>query len=390
MSFLIKKIFSKLRHNAGVYAFLVLEFALGVSFLVFARNAELSVKELQDYYYKNYTATTVSMTVDAAQTLGRLGITPQDVQLVQGQFPTAQLRYQLIQYVDFLCEGSVTGCKAVYCDLPEFAETADTVFAGKNAMRILTSGVTEDLAQNYRIEGNTLVVQGRRLALQPLPARLAGEQRAVFPTVFSSFFSLDDALLLPVWQDGLTLPQTNLATLEWDVAGQPDADKKLGFIQEALYQAHEGYYSFRIEYPLRDFEKNIADGLRLHFIAGKLGGLMFLELLIGFSGLMLLFLKKREKELAICLAVGAKRWALALELLCELGAICALGFAVGAIVGSAMTELSNRPDLALQTHTYASALLPGLAAAVFVTLISAAPMLYKIYTAQPDRILRGE
>ncbi|MEG0166401.1 MAG: ABC transporter permease [Ruthenibacterium sp.] len=392
MSFLFKKIGTKLWRNAVAYLFLVLEFSLGVSFLVFARNATLSTKELQAYYRSNYTHTTVSLSYTAAQLGGapELAITPNDVQTVRLQFPKAQLRYRILQYLNFVQAGTIQSANVLYCDVPEFEKKAFTAFVGKNVMALLKNGKIEDVDKVYVLEENSLAVNGQNFSIAPLPNRLNGKMETAFPTVTNAFFSMDDCILLPVWAESLALPQNGIATLAWDIAEQSNADYSLNAIQETLFQTHKGSYSYQAEYPLRIFERSISDGLRLNAMAGKLGILMFLELLIGFSGLMLLFLKKREKELAICLAVGAKRRVLALELVCEIGCVCLLGVVFGILAGNVMTTASNEPDAMLQLHVYAAAAVPAVVAAMSITLISAMPMLYRIYTAQPDRILRGE
>lgn len=392
MSFLLKKVASKLRRNAAAYVFLILEFSLGISFLVFARNGSLSVQGLQDYYDTHYTPTTVSISPNptAGNADGELSITPEDVEYVQRQFPQAEMRYQVMQPLDFLQNGQVKRVYVLYCDQPEFGKDEAIALAGRNAMDLLQSGGQADLGKMCTVDENSLALNGGTFSVEPLPKRLGGEKNTVFPISVNAFFSLEDAILLPVWQKDTVLPKTGYAMLEWDIAGQESAQKKLGKIQETLLRAHGESYSYEIQYPQRFFERSVSDGLRLQSIAGKLGVLMFLELLIGFSGLMLLFMKKREKELAICLAMGAKRRTLAGELFLEIGVVCGLGAAIGVAAGNAMTRGANNPEHMLQIQVHASAALPAILAAILVTAISAAPMLHKIYTAEPDRILRGE
>lgn len=392
MSFLLKKVLNKLWRNAAAYLFLICEFALGVSFLVFARNGALSVQGLQTYYDTHYTATTVSISPNpvGGNAGNELSITPEDVRYVQRQFPQAEMRYQVMLPVNFLQNGEVRGIYVMYCDLPEFAGEPQIALAGKTVMDLLESGVREDLGRMCVLDETSMQLNGQTFLLKPLPKHLAGEKGTMFPISVGAFFSLEDTILLPMDQAGAALPETGYAMLEWDIAGQEGAQKKLGMIQETLLQTHQKSYSYEIQYPWRFFERSVADSLRLQTIAGKLGILMFFELLIGFSGLMLLFLKKREKELAVCLAMGAKRRSLAAELFLEIGAVCGLGAAIGVAAGNAMTVISNKPEYMLQTQVHASAAVPAVLAAILVTAISAAPMLHKIYTAQPDRILRGE
>ena len=392
MSFLLKKGINKLWRNAVAYLFLVLEFALGVSFLVFARNGSLSVQGLQNYYDTHYTPTTVSISPSPrGENAGReLSITPEDVRYVQRQFPQTEIRYQVMQPLDFLQDGEVKRAYVVYCSLPEFAKAERIAFLGKNVRNLLQEGARGDLGKVCAFNGRSLELNGRSFVIEPLPKRLSGEKATAFPLSVDALFSLEDAILLPIWQEDAALPETGYAMLEWDISGQESAQKLLGAIQETLQKNHQKSYSYEIQYPQRFFERSVSDLLRLQRIAGKLGGMMFFELLIGFSGLMLLFLKKREKELAICLAMGAKRRTLAAELFFEIGVVCGLGAAIGIAAGNTMTMIFNKPQYMLQTRIYASASLPAILAAILVTVISAIPMLYRIYTAEPDRILRGE
>ena len=92
MSFLFKKVANKLRRNMAAYLFLVLEFTLGTSFLIFSRNATLSIQKLQKYYNTNYTNTTISLFNWNSSSTGGAAITTADAREIQRQFPNSQLR----------------------------------------------------------------------------------------------------------------------------------------------------------------------------------------------------------------------------------------------------------------------------------------------------------
>lgn len=390
MSFFLKMVTAKLYHNAAIYLVLVIEFALGASFLVFAGNADLSIRQLCTFYESQYTNETICLYHQNRVTDGVLAISPSDVSALSRVFPQSELRYRVFSQPLFVVDGEIHSIHIVYCDLPEFSSNFSNAFVGENVRALFQQNDVSDLEGIFHFSQDTLTVGDQKFSLDPLPERLLGSAATFMPISHDQFFSLDDAILLPVWKEGICIPSESWCLVEWDTLGAPYAEGAVSQFIEELILKHGDEPAYAWDYPLRVFLRDVSDGLRLQTMAQRLCLPLFLELIVGSVALMLLFMKRREKELAICLALGAPRHVLAAELLMEVIVVCMLGTLLGIVAGSLLTLSFDPPGFAQFIRLHWQSCLPSLAAGVAVVPLSCLPMLIKIYTAQPDNILRGE
>lgn len=95
------------------------------------------------------------------------------------------------------------------------------------------------------------------------------------------------------------------------------------------------------------------------------------------SGLFVLTINKRKKEIAICLALGANKVVVYCEIILEMSIIALMGTALG-IVGS-LFLLSNDFEIATVVVSSSNAVVLGLfVLSIFSVIISSIPVLISI------------
>ncbi len=154
-----------------------------------------------------------------------------------------------------------------------------------------------------------------------------------------------------------------------------------------LKTVHSNAYSYRYYNILETYHKSTLDiNARVDF-GGKIAYIILLQLIFGFSGLIILFIKKHEKDIAVKISLGAKKYQIILELYLEIFLFCFAGWGIGYFLGikiiNALAEITDVIHYSVHFIPFLLSVFTIFA----VSILSAIPIYYKINKLEPYQIL---
>ncbi|MEG0650290.1 MAG: ABC transporter permease [Oscillospiraceae bacterium] len=398
MSFFILKVFRKLQRNLAIYTVLALELAIGVAFIVYAVSAKISVDEPLKFYKENYPETLVELTSSTgSDALNQ--IAADDIAVLQEKLQGFALKTLVPASFFTRADGILETNFVVYQALPDLPQN-QCYYGATLADELRVNGTIKDAFGRYELTSTELIdkMQNLRFSITALPAKYANTIDTL--NLGGRTNNSDDAIHTFAYADSIFLPQAyaekarNGALLThylWDTNVATNAEDLMA---QALAYLAPRYPQIDLifRYPGKELVRTTQDMLGTSKMFGAIGWLVIAEMTIGFTGVILLFMQRRRQELAICMAIGARRSILSAELLAEIGTFCAIGCGVGAWCGYLLTSIEGARYVGgiVDFHPRSAAILIGLAVGIVCTLFASLPLLYKIGTEQTDVLLRGE
>jgi ABC-type antimicrobial peptide transport system permease subunit len=155
-----------------------------------------------------------------------------------------------------------------------------------------------------------------------------------------------------------------------------------------LYESNNETFLYDIESEFANFLAHVNRAAEESVAFNFIVIVLLIIILIGLSGLFVLTINKRKKEIAICLALGANKVVVYCEIILEMSIIALMGTALG-IVGS-LFLLSNDFEIATVVVSSSNAVVLGLfVLSIFSVIISSIPVLISIKKLMPIEILRS-
>lgn len=391
ISFFIKKISNKIFRNAFVYFLLTLQIAIGCAFFSFAMNHFLSVKKVEYYYEKRYTETFITLEVSKSNP-AQLGISFSDFLYIQSIFPETNIHFRTKSMFFVEEDDAIPTYYLMFTNDPSFDFDEPCAYAGADiAAAIKRLGVVHDINSTILIKNNilTLLDINTKLPVHEISWGMDSEKEPLFPadgiesgldyrkTLFLPASLLSDDFKTSVLYDDVGFEAKNIAQL----------DEKLSRVLSTLAQKHPDI-QYDYGHPLltmNDFLKDLTFAAKA---LGTLGTIFLIELTIGFSGVVMLFIQKRKKELAICSAIGATKNTLIAEILVEVGFIYCAGGICGILGGILLTKTNSIQNSVVAIKSQGTSVIIIFIICLLCTLISSFPLIIKIARLNVDDILR--
>lgn len=396
MSYIFQKMFGKLRRNFLPYLLLAVEFALGTAILLYCMNMSASAAECAEIIKREYLPT-VDNLIFTEQNSENPPVTSRDIEMISeiSEGNALCCIYRVIPV--FSAEDKTAyGISAVFADENFFRKYGldrgnyDGI-AGKNVLRLMEQSGVNVAVNGIEFSRNGIKVGADSFSLVPLSENFSGNylKYGVEPGQDTVWF--DDCIIFRAEYldrfDGNAY-YGGFTEISLNSESYPNARTAEGEICDYLYSVHGEDYSYRFTNRYLDnleaLEYQLSETRRLT----ALSVIMLLILLAGFSGIVSLFMKKRTKELAVSMALGAKKSALIAELILEILMVCLVGTIVGSIFGTVFTVNAVDANFSFSAEIHPIFYLAAFGTAIAATFLTSLSPVRKILRMKPAELLK--
>lgn len=338
MMYLIYRSFQKLWINKKTYFFIMLELAIGISVVMcgicstYSAQSKLELCKQQIgtdgaviEYYENGTAST------------DFPISVEDYITIRDSYSETDISYLLFAHSIYLTQASsnVKNVSFISMDAASFARFFG--FAPQDDTIYLGSQIAEDSEK----EGITFFEEwfswggsNVKVGEYDVPAieKLAPSTKTIVVGV-SWDLDVSTAIVLPekymnVLQDNGDHPSQHLRVMINSDTVEADV---LYDILQTLQETHSGY-SYRIAEQYFELQKSIIDLTQGIRIFAWIAWFALIISMVGIIGILLIYMEKRKRELAIILALGGTRTTIFKEIFFEVFSLCSISGILGIII----------------------------------------------------------
>lgn len=166
-----------------------------------------------------------------------------------------------------------------------------------------------------------------------------------------------------------------------------EINQKMQEVKSYLSKKHIDY-EFLINNEFFDYMGRTSTLNENSIIFNFIASVIFLIILIGLIGLFMLFMERRKKELAIAIALGARKEQLICEVLIEILFIALTGYLLGVCISSLLLIKGfSYATVAINFNLGLSLMLVILP--IIVTILAVLPSIFMIKNLSPMKILRN-
>lgn len=340
MWYSIRRVYQRIRKSKFIYCILIFEIAVGITFITYSLNQFYSALERQKVLEKMLANETVSLKIykksSSSSQSNEMAISYEDYKHIQ-KITSEKSTYYVVKNDSGFSEENIVDIKIVYTDIGRNEFNNDIALYGKN----LKDNLTDASLGNFdfiEIRDQKLIEldSKKEYRLKILPHKY---EKIILPkSLIDRDVKLNDCILLPM-ESYKNFRDEDLSNfmLFIDLNSKDNSEKILSDVLNYLRKEHGQFYTYELNNPIDEYRKSSESLTELSRYFGRMSIIMLSILIIGFTGIVKIFMKKREKELAINMALGASKKILVFELFLEVVLICYTGVIVGILIGNLLT-----------------------------------------------------
>lgn len=351
MSYSLRRVFQRLRKNISIYSILTFGIIVGITFVIYSLNHFYSADERQKVLEQTLTDKTMGIRIynkEDQMNSTEMAISYEDYKHIEKIF-NKSVNYYIVRNDIDVANNEVVDIKVVYTNINREKTPDNIAWYGSKLIAWYDSKLKKSLIddkvevfESVNIEGKYLIdrTNNKRYKLEKLPNKY---EDSMLPTLLlESDTPLNNCIVLPLnGYEKFSNEDLANSMLYVDLKDIDNSEKLINDMLIYLKEKHGKYYVYEIYNPLEYYKKISRSVNELSSYLGRMSVIVLSILLIGFTGIMKIFMKKREKELAINMALGASKKLLVLELFLEVFSICFLGTIIGIICGNFLTLNAN-------------------------------------------------
>lgn len=390
MWYSIRRVYQRISKSKFIYGILILEIAVGITFIVYSLNQFYSALDRQKVLEKVLTNETVSLKVykknESISAENEIAISYEDYKHIQ-KLTNGKSTYYVVKNDSGFSNENIVDIKIVYTNIGRNGFNNDIALYGKN----LKENLNGDNLNNFNfidIRDQKLIEldSKKEYKLKKLPYKL--EETILPKSLIDRDIKLSDCIILPI-ESYKNFGEEDLANfmLYFNLSSEDNSEKILSDILNYLRKEHGKVYTYELNNPVDEYKKSSESLTELSRYFGRMSIIMLSILIVGFTGIVKIFMKKREKELAINMALGASKKILVFELFLEVVLICYVGITIGILIGNLLTvniEMSAF-DVMIHFKSISICILIGLIISIAITLSS----IKKILNMKPIELLKA-
>lgn len=390
MWYSIRRVYQRIRKSKFIYGILIFEIAVGITFIAYSLNQFYSALDRQKVLEKMLTNETVSLKVykknKSISAENEMAISYEDYRHIQ-KLTRGKSTYYVVKNDSGFSEEKIVDIKIVYTDIGRNEFNNNIALYGKN----LKNNLEDESLGNFdfiEITDQKIIELNskKEYKLKILPYKY---EKIILPkSLIDRDVKLNDCILLPM-ESYTNFRDEDLANfmLYIDLNSKDNSEKILSDVLDYLRKEHGRFYTYELNNPINEYKKSSESLTELSRYFGRMSIIMLSILIIGFTGIVKIFMKKREKELAINMALGASKKILVFELLLEVVLICYIGIIIGILIGNLLTlnlEISVF-DVMIHFKSIIICISIGLIISISITLSS----IKKILKMKPIELLKA-
>ncbi|MCB6202216.1 ABC transporter permease [Extibacter muris] len=379
--FVAEKIIKKLRRNMAVYLVVVLELAFGTAFLTYAMNQFFSYRDNKQELEQVFPDEAVSLEISVRE--------GKEAELISAPFDDSD--YTVLKELTdgvtaYLCmpellemDGKVEEVIFVYTNIVE--ETGHA-YCGENIRKQIRSGTVILDGMNGSYSKERIIYYGKEYKCEPMPEHI--RDTIIARNMFEKRLYAGDCIFLPLkdCQDKISAPAQTIVQYRIE-----DIKKAAAINEKIVHYLTERHpqYVYKVSNNIDDYEQNNESTMEFVKYIAVLAIIAMWILAFGYMGITKQLFIKRQREFAVCLAAGATKRIIFLEMLIENAAILTVSTAAGNLMGIYMLDLQKNNIFTAQYHC--ETLLISVLLAIILLLCINLPILKKVQSLQPQVIL---
>lgn len=389
MLYSIKRVSQRLKKNILIYFILILEIIIGITFITYSLNHFYSATQRQKVLEQTLTDKTMGIRVynkedqiDSTE----MALSYEDYKYIEKTF-NKPANYYIVKNDIGVTDNEVVDIKIVYTNINRQKTDDNIAWYGSKLKNSLIDNKLEN-CESVNIKGKYLIdmTNNKEYKLEKLPNK---HENFMLPTLLlESDMSLNNCIVLPLsGYEKFSHEDLANSMLYIDLKDIDNSEKLLNDMLTYLREKHGKYYVYEIYNPLEYYKKISKSINELSRYLGRMAVIVLSILLIGFTGIMKIFMKKREKELAINMALGAPKKLLILELFLEVFFICILGTVIGILCGNFLTLNANIDVFNIKI--YGKSIVICLFSGIIISLTVVSSSIKKIINMKPVELLKS-
>lgn len=381
--FRIEKIGKKLWRNKGIYLIMVVEFTLGITFFSYSLNHIFSYMDNIKELGQELSDTTVSLEVLSKQEKADEDAQPfvySDYAAIEDQ--AAGLEVFLCVPEMLLKDGEMKEIPFVYTNLLEGSKKfcLGTKISEKMKGEYQIYNGEEDTFSKHRIW-----YYGKKYERTDMPESL--KDKIIIRNMSEGRIYAEQCVFFPIkdWgNEQIVMPAQVLIRYQ---AGDPSASGSTNQeIAKVLSKAHPEYIYQESNY-MDDYEQYNESTMEYAKYMMVLSVIGIWIMVFGYMGLTKQFYIRRQKEFAVCLAVGATVRELFYEIVLENILVLACGIIVGNIGAWYLSDFQRGGILIVSCHM--ETVIISIVLALLIIAGINMPLYRKIYGMDPQELLRS-
>ena len=208
------------------------------------------------------------------------------------------------------------------------------VYVSEKLASLLTADATF-FNDNISTRNGSLYYWGHPYDIKPMPESMSN--RSVITTMDGETISMNDVLLFSDSSDAYSDLQREdhiITSFSLDGDALSGDGELLWKTIRALEETGKGEYTFSVGSLIQEAAKYHNYSVMIPAYLGKTGILLLLIAALGMIGAMRMILRKRARDHAVRLAVGATEWKLIRDITCEIMIVTSTGGIIGCIIGA--------------------------------------------------------
>lgn len=338
--YMIDRAILKIRNNLKIYIFLILEMAIGITFITYTLNHVFSYQDTRSRIYKIYNQHSYALVINHKnENNNDIPLNLADLDQINNISDNRSHLFITKQNACYIND-ELQNYYLIYCDLELFGLDEANVYGGSNVWAYILDKNTTFVPSDHIISPGHFKINDTDYSLKKIPDHI--EDTYLEMNYYNYLNDLSNCILLPIKEYGDITPVDRMdlnLVIEADKEG-----KVLNEVESFLEQNYSGSYTYTFRNIIDDYESRGGYSLEIARYLGNMAVIMIIILIFGFLGVLYLFIKRREYETAVCIAVGAKISYVIFEFLLEVSFVIGMGCLLGIISGSVISDHLNFMD----------------------------------------------
>ncbi|MDL2250207.1 hypothetical protein LJC51_06095 [Lachnospiraceae bacterium OttesenSCG-928-J05] len=388
MALIFKNALKRIIHNKKIYILLLFQLMLGVLFISYSLNHVISADQKMDDLFAHNSSSELTM----------IAKPPRKNEDTKGFYLTYTEYEQVymvsgkkVSYSSYSPQVAFYEDEAIdfgYLYSNEIMPEADCVYIGEGLLQQIRKENVSFLDNSLMLDQDILRVSGlrdREYRVCNMPDKY--ESTRLLLDAYGKEIDVKRCIVFPFENlDDLTKTDLILSRLNLYIDDTKTDQEKMGKVIDALGSTHNIGYTYSFRSVLIETEDVLNHVTSIPLYLGKMAIIMVIIVVLGMTGVMRLFLKKREKELAIRLAVGAKRLRVSIEFVAEVFIACVTAWGVGSTCSALLLHYAAFDDY-VRVDYHLCTLFITFALIVLITFLVSIISIWKIYLIKPYEII---
>lgn len=330
MFFSLERAIRRILINKKIYAFIILEIIVGMSFVIAGFFSVNSADKRLGEYTELFNSESISIDIKPISDAARPG---KSIPISKNEYDYIAINYDVgvsffsyvltnvIEHGEFHSLRFLCVTDDIFQQLFGFDRDAEKAYVSEKLEDIVSSSTVLPLVDWLTIESGELVLNGKTIenySFIDMTGRTIINQMIV-----DSDIALDDVIILPMsYHTLLERVEGAIASSSLKLNGnEHDVEEIIKYLNEA----HAGEWTFGVSFQYYEMSQSMEE-LQINInIFSWVAWFSLLITAVGIIGIMFIFISRRKREFAVSISVGATPVTLIAELFIEVFTVCVVG-----------------------------------------------------------------